>query len=119
MVNKGWEGMYLKHKTHTQRAGKRVNDAIKLKFRATADLLCVDMEPGEGKYEGMIGSLILRDSEGRLVSVGSGLNDIDRQRPDMYFINKVIEIEYEQIIDTYIQPTFVRIREDKREWEID
>ena len=99
--------------------GKRVNHAIKLKGRLTADLYCLGSNIGEGKYKGMLGSLVLKDSKGRLVCVGSGLDDVDRNKGLSYFVGKVIEIEYEQIQDTYIQPTYIRIREDKTKEEID
>ena len=73
----------------------------------------------------MVGSLVLQESTGRLVSVGSGMSDEDRNKPSSYFVGKVVEIEYEQIADTYIQPTFgsdtvgVTLRLDKTEEEID
>jgi len=118
-VNDGYEGMYLKSPHHRYLPGKRVNDAIKLKLRPTADLLCIDIEEGEGKYLGLIGSLVLKDSEERIVKVGSGLTDEQRMYNSNDYIGKVIEIEYEQILDTYIQPTFVRSREDKTKKEID
>lgn len=118
-VKKGFEGLYLKSPHHMYKPGKRVNDAIKLKLRPTADLLCIMVNSGEGKYIDMIGSLTLQDSQGRLVSVGSGLSDAQRDKPLAYYINKVVEIEYEQILDTYIQPTFVGIREDKSATDID
>jgi ATP-dependent DNA ligase len=118
-VNKGFEGTYIKAPTHKYYAGKRVNDAIKLKLRPTADLYCRSVLSGEGKYAGMVGSLVLQDSLGRSVQVGSGLTDIQRGLPHEYFIGKVIEIEYEQILETYIQPTFIRVRDDKTKEEID
>ena len=114
-AKQGDEGVYLKHSTHEQLPGKRVNNAIKIKNRLTADLLCIDIIGGDGKYQNMIGSLVLQDSKGRVVSVGSGLSDNERNMPYDTFINKVIEIGYEQVIDTYIQPTYIRIREDKVE----
>ena len=40
------------------------------------------------------------------------------QNPD-YFIGKVIEVEYEQLLATYIQPTFVCVRDDKTIEDID
>ena len=119
LVNQGYEGMYLKSPDHIYYPGKRVNDAIKLKLRPTVDLLCLDIEEGEGKYEGLIGSLVLQDRKGRIVKVGSGLTDIDRNQSKDYYVGKVIEVEYEQILDTYIQPTFIGIREDKTREEID
>lgn len=118
-ANDGYEGAYIKHSGHIYLPGKRINDAIKLKYRKTADLLCIDIIKGEGKYLGMIGSLVLQDSKGRIVAVGSGLNDNDRAKDFSTFLGQVIEVEYEQIIDTYIQPTYIRIRKDKTIKEID
>jgi DNA ligase-1 len=115
ITSHGYEGLYLKDRNHLYIPGKRVNTAIKLKKRPTIDLKCVDILEGDGKYAGMIGSLVLIDKEGRVVNVGSGLQDWERQLPKKYFIGKIIEIEYEQILDTYIQPTYIRIREDKNE----
>lgn len=118
-VAKGYEGMYLKSPSHIYYPGKRVNDAIKLKIRPTVDLLCVDILGGEGKYLGQIGSLVLKDSAGRQVAVGSGLSDCDRRAGYSTYVGKVIEIEYEQILATYMQPVFVGIRADKCPYEID
>lgn len=105
LVKDGWEGTMLVEPDSHYHVGKRVNHSIKLKPRKTADLLCIGIEPGDGKYTGLIGSLLLKDSEGRVVSVGSGLSDDDRAKDKTFYIGKTIEIEYEQILDTYIQPT--------------
>lgn len=112
-VKDGWEGLMCVEPSSHYTYGKRGNHIVKLKYRKTADLLCIGIEAGEGKYLGMIGSLVLKDSIGRTVKVGSGLDDIDRDKRVMY-IGKIIEIEYEQILDTYIQPTFVCVRYDKQ-----
>ena len=115
MVKQGWEGLICVEPNSYYDIGKRGNHIVKLKYRKTADLLCIGVEEGEGKYQGMIGALVLKDSVGRVVSVGSGLDDQDRLGLHVYYIGKIIEIEYEQIIDTYIQPTFVGVRRDKYE----
>lgn len=115
LVAQGWEGAMLIEPASLYEVAKRVNHAIKLKGRKTADLMCISIELGEGKYDSLIGSLVLEDADGRRVSVGSGLSDSDRAKSFDYFIGKVIEINYEQILDTYIQPTFNRIREDKKD----
>lgn len=114
LVNEGWEGVMCIDPKSKYQAGKRVNYSVKLKYRKTADLLCIDIVAGEGKYDEMIGALVLQDSEGRIVSVGSGLDDAAR-KPELsdYYLGKIIEIEYEQIMDTYIQPVFVQVRLDK------
>lgn len=113
-VRDGWEGMMCVEPNSLYTPGKRGNHIVKLKYRKTADLLCVGTLPGEGKYKGMIGALVLKDTKGRQVSVGSGLDDNDRLKPRDWYTGKIIEIEYEQVLDTYIQPTFVRVRDDKQ-----
>ena len=113
IIARGWEGTMLVEADSHYHLGKRVNHSIKLKSRLTADLRCIDTELGDGKYANLIGSLTLQDSTGRVVSVGSGLSDADRNYHEDYYIGKVVEIEYEQILDTYIQPTFIRVREEK------
>jgi len=110
----GWEGGMLVEPDSIYHIGKRVNHSIKLKNRPTADLRCIGVEEGEGKYTGKIGALVLLDSFSREVSVGSGLSDEERGYHEDCFLDKIIEIEYEQIMDTYIQPTYVRVREDKK-----
>ena len=113
LTNLGWEGIMCYSPDHIYSEGKRQNTSVKIKGRPTADLKCIGIEEGEGKYTGLIGSLILQDDKGRIVKVGSGLDDIDRYTHHNYFIGSMIEIEYEQILDTYIQPTFKCVRKDK------
>lgn len=113
-AKEGWEGMMCVEPNSWYTPGKRGNHIVKLKYRKTADLLCIGTLAGEGKYKGMIGALVLKDTKGRQVSVGSGLDDNDRLKPRDWYTGKIIEIEYEQVLDTYIQPTFVRVRDDKQ-----
>ena len=120
VVAKGYEGIMLKSPSWAWADTKsRRVDNVKYKKRPTADLKCIGITMGAGKYEGMIGALILKDSEGREVQVGSGLDDYERSQDYTYFADKVIEVEYEQILDTYIQPTFICIRHDKNIKDID
>ncbi len=120
VVAMGYEGIMIKDPNwFWERTKSRRIDMVKYKRRPTADLYCTGVTEGEGKYEDMIGALQLEDSAGRKVSVGSGLSDWERTRPDDYFVGEVIEIEYEQIIDTYIQPTYIQVRPDKTIGDID
>ena len=120
VCNQGYEGLMLKqHDWKWKRTSSRTVELCKYKNRRTADLLCIATTEGEGKYVGKIGALVLQDSVGRIVSVGSGLSDTDRAKAPRTYIDKVIEIEYEQIIDTYIQPAFIQVRSDKDALHID
>ena len=119
LYQEGYEGLMCLHPDSYYHIGKRVHHAIKIKPRLTADLLCIDTLKGEGKYSEMIGSLMLQDSKGRIVYVGSGLTDLDRKHIPDFYKGQVIEIEYEKLADTYIQPTFKCVRYDKQPDEID
>jgi len=119
IVNEGYEGLMLMDPNWKWEAttSRRI-DFCKYKSRPTADLLCIGTTEGEGKYKYLVGALILQDSKGRIVNVGSGLSDPDRHIANAW-VGEVIEINYEQIIDTYIQPSFNQVRWDKSEEEID
>ena len=126
VVKNGYEGIMLKSPDWLWRdTSSRTIVCAKYKTRPTADLLCIGYKMGTGKYEGMIGSLKMKDSQGRICDVGSGMDDADRLFDPKHFIGKVLEVEYEQIMDTYIQPTFgsdepgITIRYDKSENDID
>jgi len=96
-------------------------DMVKIKEVYDADLYCVGIKLGKGKYEGKIGSLILQTTCGRIeVDCGSGLTDLDRNKHPDEFIGKIIEIQYNKFIQSkkdkpaslYL-PRFVEVREDK------
>lgn len=120
VVNAGYEGLVLKQPDMLWRnSTSRRMDFIKHKHRKTADLLCIEEIPGEGDLDGLIGSLKLVDSVGRIVNVGSGLDDLSDRTEWGQFIGKVIEIEYEQIMDTYVQGVYIDRRLDKTADQID
>ncbi len=77
---------------------KRLKTHIKLKAEKDADLLCIGFEP-HSKNPNMIGSLLLTTSCGKLkTSCGSGLTDEDRLKDPKYYLDKIIEITYNEII---------------------
>ena len=119
LVSQGYEGAMCLASDSYYEKGKRVHHHIKIKPRLTADLLCIGTEEGEGRLSGCLGALVLKDRTNRVVRVGSGLNDAQRALDSSYYIGKVIEIEYEKIKDTYIQPIFKYVRDDKLTTEID
>ena len=119
-MEEGYEGAILKKSDSIWKDGTS-KDMLKIKAVLDADLVCVDVEEGSGKYKGKVGALVLETSCGRLrVKVGTGLNDLDRDKPFDYYIGKVIEIQYNEFIkskskstDSLFLPRFVEVREDK------
>lgn len=118
----GFEGLVVKHKEDVYQF-KRSNQWARFKDTKTADLMCVDVIEGQGKYTGMIGSLLLEgtiSNKAISVHVGSGLTDSDRLESEDYFIGKTIEVKYNSIttsktcdVNSLFLPRFVMIREDK------
>ena len=105
------EGLVLK-KADAPYEFKRSKSWCKVKDWWSVDLKVVGIEEGTGKYEGMLGALIV-DFKGVQVSVGSGYSD--QQRVDFWHKPpKVVEIEYKMITkDGSLQhPSFYSERED-------
>lgn len=119
-ISEGFEGAVVK-KLDTIWEDGTSKDMVKIKEVYDADLYCVGIKLGKGKYEGKIGSLILQTTCGRIeVDCGSGLTDLDRNKHPDEFIGKIIEIQYNKFIQSkkdkpaslYL-PRFVEVREDK------
>lgn len=99
----------------------RVKHQIKYKAERSADLICVGWEFGKGKYANMVGKLKLETSCGTIaVSVGSGLTDDDRKKPGEYYLDRIIEITYNERIkadsekkESLFLPRFETVRFDK------
>ena len=119
-ILEGGEGAIIKKLDAVWKDGTS-KDLVKIKAVLDADLLCVDVEEGSGKYKGKVGALVLETSCGRLrVKVGTGLSDLDRAKPFDYYVGKVIEIQYNEFIKSKVKstaslflPRFIEMREDK------
>ncbi|MCK7594653.1 DNA ligase [Pseudomarimonas salicorniae] len=80
VVEAGGEGLMLHHGQARYRDG-RSDALLKLKPFDDAEGTVVDYTHGRGKYRGLVGALVLRLDNGRLLRVGSGLADADRRTP--------------------------------------
>ena len=80
VVTAGGEGLMLHHADAYYRDG-RSEALLKLKPFDDAEGTVVDYTRGRGKYRGLVGALVLRLDDGRLLRVGSGLSDADRAEP--------------------------------------
>ena len=132
LLQRGEEGAVLKNldgiwKDHTS------PNQVKMKVKDPADLLCVGTYPFKkasvkrGKKtvdsSNWIGGLILESSDGIIkVRSGSGLSDLDREKDPSEYIDKIIELEYNEITDdkstgqkSLFLPIFGGVRLDKDE----
>lgn len=76
----GAEGLMLHHQDALYKTG-RSSDLLKLKSYQDTEATVIGYRPGKGKYQGMVGALIVRTPEGLEFAIGSGLTDALRQTP--------------------------------------
>jgi ATP-dependent DNA ligase len=94
----GCEGAIIKHGDMLW-GDERSKLAIKIKGERECDLKIVGIQPGEGKYTGMIGAYICESACGKLrVNVGGGLSDDDRAANPDDVIDKILGVLYNEKI---------------------
>jgi DNA ligase-1 len=77
---RGGEGLMLHHRDARYRPG-RSDLLVKYKRHDDAEARVVAHLPGQGKYAGMTGSLLVESADGRRFRLGSGLSDAQRADP--------------------------------------
>ncbi|KAJ8292530.1 DNA ligase [Rhodotorula toruloides] len=110
--NVGGEGLMLR-KPGSKYEPKRSSTLLKVKTFYDAEALVVDHEPGKGKYEGMLGSLVcVMEDRKTQFKVGSGLNDDRRVNPPP--IGSIITYRFQELTQQNVPrfPTFVGERFD-------
>lgn len=80
LSHEGAEGLMLRHANAPYRGG-RSDDLIKLKLFEDAEATVIAHLPGQGKYKGMTGALLVETPSGQRFKLGSGLNDAERAQP--------------------------------------
>ena len=76
----GGEGLMLHREDSFYRA-ERSDDLLKLKPYQDADAQVIAHLPGQGKYVGMLGALLVRDANGTEFRIGTGFTDEQRRQP--------------------------------------
>ncbi|MFQ3236385.1 MAG: DNA ligase-1 [Paraglaciecola sp.] len=74
------EGLMLHHQDAIY-TPKRSVHLLKLKKYQDAEALVIEHLPGKGKYQGLLGSLLVKIASGETFKIGSGLSDQQRQHP--------------------------------------
>ena len=116
----GYEGIILKDGSG-EWEDKRSKSQIKFKGELECDLKIVGVEEGKGKYAGMLGNLLCESADGVVkVSVGSGLNDLQRKNLiNENLVDRIVAIKYNSRIknklgdESLFLPIFIEIRDDK------
>ena len=134
MLDRGQEGAILKNLDGIwKNSSSGTPDCVKMKKKDPADLLCVGTIPhskatvtrGDKVIDSSnwVGSLMLESSDGKIaVNSGSGLDDEDRAKGADFYIGKIIEVEYNEIITSknkdvasLFLPIVKEVRDDKDE----
>ncbi|WP_375055170.1 DNA ligase [Zobellella sp. DQSA1] len=76
----GGEGLMLRHRQSHYLPGRN-EDLLKLTRRQDAEAVVLAHLPGQGKYEGMLGALLVETPDGRRFRLGTGFSDEQRRRP--------------------------------------
>ena len=113
VIEAGWEGLMVAQPSlKWEDSEKRLKTLVKMKEVPTIKAQVISTHEGEGKYAGLIGSLIVKTKEGVVFKVGSGLSDEDRELSTHLVIGRIAEIAYEQLIKGVPQqPRFKAFRE--------
>ena len=98
-VEQGYEGAMLRHDTFSYDF-KRSDLLLKVKFFKEMDLKIVEIQEGQGKYEGTLGSLKCTSDDG-LISVDVGTGFSDNLRKHFWsnkdnFIGSLVEVKYQE-----------------------
>ncbi|WKE64088.1 DNA ligase [Gallaecimonas kandeliae] len=80
VLAKGGEGLML-HKGSAAYHGGRDDDLLKLKPYQDMEGTVIAVLPGKGKYQGMMGSLVLKLDNGVEFRLGTGFSDAERRQP--------------------------------------
>ncbi|MDP5009365.1 MAG: DNA ligase [Glaciimonas sp.] len=111
VVNLGGEGLAL-HRGASLYRGLRSDDLLKVKQHTDAEAKVINIIAGKGKYQDVMGALLVETSDGRRFRIGSGFKDADRRTPPA--IGSWISYRYRGVTSSGIPrfATFIRIRDD-------
>lgn len=109
VVKGGGEGLML-HRGDAPYHGYRSNDLLKLKLFHDADARVMARLPGAGKYQGMMGALLVETPRGRQFRLGTGFSDKQRAHPPA--IGSIITYRYRGRTESGLPrfPSFMRVR---------
>lgn len=104
IISKGGEGVILRD---PQRLYINGRDSGMLKYKPFTDdeATVIGYRPGKGKYQSLLGALIVRDRNNRVFAIGSGLSDSLRAQPPQ--IGTVITYRFQGTTDRG-KPRFAR-----------
>ena len=111
IVVQGGEGLILHRGDSLYRSG-RFDDLLKLKPYMDAEAVVIKHLPGKGKFEGMMGAILVENEAGKRFRIGTGFSDEERLNPPS--IGSVITYKYHGLTRNGVPrfAGFLRIRKD-------
>lgn len=112
VVRGGGEGLML-HRADAPWQTGRSDVLLKLKPQQDAEAQVIAHEPGKGKYQRMLGALIVMTPEGRRFRLGTGFSDAQRRDPPA--IGSTVTYRYRDMTSTGLPKfaSFLRVRESE------
>ena len=109
IVKAGGEGLMIREPESVYE-GKRSGTLLKVKTHDDDEATVIGHKPGKGKFEGMLGSLRVRTTDGREFSVGTGFTNAQRKNPPP--IGSVVTYRYRGLTKNGLPrfPSFWRVR---------
>ena len=109
-VNAGAEGLILHRKSAVFESG-RTDNLLKLKPHMDAEARVVDVLGGKGKYEGMMGSLLVEMPSGLRFKIGTGFSDEERKNPPQ--LGEYVTYKYHGLTERGVPrfASFLRVRD--------
>ncbi len=110
----GGEGLMLRHRD-SRYLPTRNQDLLKLKRFQDAEATVLAHLPGQGKYAGMLGALLVETEDGRRFRLGTGFSDGQRQQPPP--VGSMVTYRYRGETGQRLPrfASFVRVRNDAPE----
>jgi len=111
-VDAGSEGLMLHRRDAVWQTG-RSDVLLKLKILLDAEARVIGYEAGKGKYEGMMGALLVETSDGKQFRLGTGFSDAQRRSPPE--IGSIVTYQYRDLTPQGLPKfaNFLRIRADE------
>jgi DNA ligase 1 len=112
IVRDGGEGLML-HRADASWQTGRSDVLLKLKPQHDAEAVVVAHEPGQGKYRGMLGAIIVAAPEGRRFRLGTGFSDAQRRDPPP--VGSTVTYRYRDLTPAGMPrfASFMRIRQSE------
>jgi DNA ligase-1 len=104
LEQQGAEGLMLHHQDALYKTGRSA-DLLKLKSYQDTEAQVIGYRPGKGKYQGMLGALVVKTPEGKTFALGSGLTDQERRQPPA--IGSIVTYRYNGLTKNGL-PRFAR-----------